>query len=304
MSEAAVLDSLEALVVDMPPSAERERLVAQARQESQIPLFILNTCQRLEIYGVNVSLPIHAPTRMYRNTDAFERLCRIATGLESRILGELEIMGQVREAYRNFHELAHRSHTHLDRLFQDIVALARKARRESGIDRNLTSLTGVSAREMIHRVPEGQPIAVIGSGSLATGVTRYLGKRGNSPVRVFSRCPEKAIQLAALAGGFGAGLDELAHLLRGVSGIICATAAPHPVLYPHHLDDTDQPITVIDLSAPPDCHEDVAGLERISYLGLSDIEERAQGNAEQRRACAEIAEQLIREGAREWSARH
>ena len=304
MSDAAILNDLEALVVDIPPSLERENLVSRVRRDSKAPVFVLNTCQRLEIYGHGLTLPTDAPATVYRQSEAFERLCRIAAGLESRILGELEILGQVRDAYRNFHELAGQTHTHMDRLFQDIVALARKARRESGIDKNLTSLSGVSAREMINRVPAGVPVAVIGSGSLAAGVTRYLGKRADSPVRVSSRCPEKAMQLAALAGGFGAGLDKLAPLLEGVGGIICATAAPHPVLYPHHLETTSRPLTIIDLSVPPDCHDDVTALDRVTYLSLADIEQQAQGNAEHRRESAQIAGQMIRQGAREWSTRH
>ena len=303
MSDPAILNDLEALVVDIPPSLERENLVNRVRRDSKAPIFVLNTCQRLEIYGHGLTLPLDAPATVYRQNEAFERLCRIAAGLESRILGELEILGQVREAYRQFHDLAGQSHTHIDRLFQDIVALARKARRESGIDKNLTSLSGVSAREMINRVPAGTPVAVVGAGSLAAGVTRYLGKRGDSPVRVSSRCPKKAMQLAALAGGFGAGLEELAHLLEGVGGIICATAAPHPVLYPQHLEKASKPLTIIDLSVPQDCHEDVPAMDHVTYLDLAAIEQQAQGNAEHRRACAEVAGQMIREGALEWSAR-
>ena len=297
------MTDLEAVVVDLPPSVEREQFVAEARAASRSPLFVLSTCQRLEIYGHGMVIPETAPQTRVRSAEAFERLCRIAAGLESRILGELEILGQVREAYRQFHDLAGQSHTHIDRLFQDIVALARKARRESGIDRNLTSLSGVSAREMINRVPAGTPVAVVGAGSLAAGVTRYLGKRGDSPVRVSSRCPKKAMQLAATAGGFGAGLDELTHLLEGVGGIICATAAPHPVLYPQHLEKTAARLTIIDLSVPADCHEDVPALGHVTYLNLAAIEEQAQGNAEHRRECARVAGQMIREGALEWSAR-
>lgn len=304
MSPAAVINELEAVMVNLPPSVERERLLECTRTASPSPLFVLNTCQRLEIYGRGIVLPDGTPSEILRRSDAFEHLCRIAAGLESRILGELEILGQVREAYRQFHDLAGQTHTHMDRLFQDIVALARKARRESGIDRNLTSLSGVSAREMIHRLPAGTPVAVIGAGSLAAGVTRYLGKRGDSPVRVSSRCPKKAMQLATLAGGFGAGLDDLTHLLEGVGGIICATAAPHPVLYPHHLQKAAAPLTIIDLSVPQDCHEDVTRLEHVTYLDLAAIERQAQGNAEHRRECALIAGRMIREGAREWSARH
>ena len=76
------------------------------------------------------------------------------------------------------------------------------------------------------------------------------------------------------------------------------------MLYPHHLETTSRPLTIIDLSVPPDCNDVVQALERVSYLSLADIEQQAQGNAEHRRESALIAGQMIREGAREWSARH
>ena len=90
-------------------------------------------------------------------------------------------------------------------------------------------------RELMSRLPETANVAVIGSGSVASSVIRYLGKRASFPIRVASRCPENAMQLAMEFGGFGTGLDQLAHLLNDVEGIITATAAPHAVLYGHHL---------------------------------------------------------------------
>jgi glutamyl-tRNA reductase len=279
-----------------------QRLAAIDRvREANQPYLILNTCQRLEIFGCQEpEIDAIHPSQQWEDAIAFERLARIAAGLESRILGELEILGQVRTAYKQFRSSYRLKACNLDRLFQDALALARKARRESGIDRNLTSLSALAARELMSRVPAGSPVAVVGSGSIASSVTRYLGKRGQHPVRVTSRCPDRAMTLAQQVGGFGGGLDNLHHLLDGVAGIITATAAPHPVLYPTHLEGVQQPLHIIDMGVPPDCHDQVIHAANVHYLGLDGIESKAQANTEERRQRAEIAAQIIRDGALAW----
>jgi glutamyl-tRNA reductase len=289
------------LELDAPP--QRETIVAQLRQSPE-PLLVLDTCQRLETFGFDI--PSIEPARVARtwsDRDAFERLARIAAGLESRIIGELEVIGQVRAAYRHFRETSGARESALDRIFQDAIALARYARRESGIDRKLTSLSGIAARTLLDRVPAGAHLAVLGAGSLAAATARYLTKRGNCPIRIASRCPQNAVTLAVQLGGFGVGLDDLAHLFHGVSGIVTATAAPHPLVYPRHLAEAARPLVIVDLGVPPDCHPDVASLPGVTYIGLADIEAQAQVNTDDRRRRAEIAARLIRDGAQAWIPR-
>lgn len=282
----------------------REGVVKSLRQSPQHPFLVLDTCQRLECFGLSIPAmdSVHV-AQQWQDREAFARLARIAAGLESRILGELEVIGQVRSAYRLFHEAGGRDLTSLDRIFQDALALARDARRRSGIDGNLTSLSGLAARELIDRVYGSAPLAVVGSGSLAGSVARYLTKRGSAPVRVASRCPENALSLAMEIGGFGAGLDELAHLFDGVAGIVTATAAPHPLVFAHHLARAARPLVVIDLGVPPDCSGDVPSLPGVTYIKLADIEAKAQINSAERRRRSEVAARLIEDGARAWSPR-
>lgn len=285
----------------MEAQEPQERLHAMDRLvASTQPALILNTCQRLEYYGMDE--PVAGELRVseqWKDVVAFERLARIAAGLESRLLGELEILGQVRSAYKDFRQRAGEDHTALDRIFQDALALARRARRISGIDRNLVSLSALAARAMLEKVPAGQPVAVVGSGTIAGSAARYLAKRELFPVRVTSRCPQHALDLALSVGGFSAGLDEMAYLLKDVSGVITATAAPHPVVYPHHIENTARPLHIIDLSVPPDCHPDVTHLPHVRYTNLEAIEQLAQASAAERQACAQTAAEIIRNAALE-----
>ena len=183
----------------------------------------------------------------------------------------------------------------LDRLFQDAVSLGRRARKDSGIDANLTSLGALAAREMVDRMGPNDPVAVVGSGSLASTVARYLGKRGKMPIRVASRCPDNALNLAMECGGFATSLDNLTHLLDDVAGLITATAAPHPILFPDHLEDTRKDLLLIDLGEPADCCKSVSNLDHVEYLDLLEIESRSQTNTEERQNCAVRAGELIRE---------
>jgi len=255
---------------------------------------VLSTCQRLETYGrMRPSVGRECIIQERTEEDAIRALARIASGLESRILGELEVMGQVRDAYKDFHQTFGQDDAALDRLFQKAIALARKARRESGIDTNLTGLAGLTARRIIETVPEDAPVTIVGSGSLAKGVARYLGKRSSLPVQVSSRCPENAMKLAMQVGGFSSGLDDLKPMLSEAQVIVTATAAPHPLVFNDHLPVLDTPRLVIDLGEPPDCALEVQSREDITYIGLLDIEAHSQSNTREREERAEIARKLI-----------
>lgn len=280
----------------------REEVVRGLRSRDTSVWMVLNTCQRLECYGRAVpDVPRARVARIWNGGEAFERLARIAAGLESRILGELEVLGQVREAYRIFRETGGADDPTLDRVFQEVLAVARKARRESRIDQTLISLSALAARELLARIPEGAPIAVIGSGSLASSVIRHLAERGRSPLRIAGRCPENALRLANEVRGFGAGMDDLAPMLEGVAGIIAATAAPHPVLYRRHIENAARPLAIVDLGVPPDCSADIPGAPGVDYLSLGEVEARAQVNLDERRRQADLAAAIVREGSGEWA---
>ncbi len=291
-----------AIRIDFDRPEDRASVLDALARRPGPPALVLDTCQRLEVYADDPpDLPGFRVQTLAADASAFERLARIAAGLESRILGELEILGQVRTAYRQFRE----SHdtSSLDRVFQDALALARKARRESGIDRQLISLGALAARTLLDRVPAGAPLAVVGAGDLAGSVARYLAKPGDAPVRIGSRCPDNALRLARRLGAFGAGLDDLHHLLDGAAGIITATAAPHPVLYLHHLDRAADDLVIVDMGVPADCAPEIAARPHTTYIPLETIEAQAHGNVEDRRRRADRAGRIIREGAQAWSRR-
>jgi glutamyl-tRNA reductase len=291
--------------IEIADPHQREEVVRALSRLAPHPVLVLNTCQRLECFGEEIPEdPRWRITARWDSKPAFERMARIAAGLESRIVGELEVLGQVRAAYRIFREATGGGAKILDRIFQDALALGREARRISEVDRNLTSLSALAARSLMNHLPATAPVAVVGAGSLAGSVARYLHKRGNHPVRVASRCPDNAFSLAMELGGFSSALDELDHLLDGVSGIISATAAPHALIFPHHIERAARPVIIVDLGEPPDCDIAVRSLPGVTYISLLEIERKAHINSEDRLKRAGIAAQIIRDGALAWTARN
>jgi len=290
--------------LEITEADSREAVVTALTRRPDRPMLVLNTCQRLECFGYEIPEdPRWRITARWEANEAFERMARIAAGLESRVIGELEVLGQVRTAYKLFREVTSGNSKALDRIFQDALSLGREARRQSEVDRNLTSLSALSARTLMKHIPETAPVAVVGTGSLASSVARYLNKRGNHPVRITSRCPLNAYLLASELGGFSSALDNLDHLFDGVAGIISATAAPHALIYPHHLEKAGRPLTIIDLGEPADCDVAVQQLPFVTYVSLLEIERKAHINTEDRLRRAEIAARIIRDGALAWSAR-
>ena len=296
----SMVASLIACDIRISEPTLRDETARRLRAECVHPVLVLNTCQRLETFGrvglLEKALEAEgiAECQLSCEQQMVRRLARIAAGLESRILGELEILGQVRQAYRDFSARFGKDDPKLDRLFQNALALARKARRESGIDRNVTGLAALTARKVMASVPENASVTIVGSGSLAKGVARYLGKRSKLPVRVSSRCPENAMKLAMEVGGFSSGLDELAPMLRDARVIVSATAAPHPLIFSEHVPEREGGRLIVDLGEPPDCAEDVQNRGDIEYVGLMDIEALAQTNTEDRRERAKLADEIIK----------
>lgn len=290
--------------LELTDKSKREEVVSALSRREENPVLVLDTCQRLECYGTNVSDDERwRIVSQHGAHEAFERIARIAAGLESRIIGELEVLGQVRTAYKAFRKTSNGSAKKLDRIFQDALALGREARRKSQVDQNLTSLSANAARTLMEHLPATAPVAVVGAGSLAASVARYLRDRGNHPIRVTSRCPDNALSLAMEVDGFSTGLDEIEDLFDGVAGVISATAAPHPLIYPKHLEKTKHPLMIIDLGEPADCDPSVAEHPDVSYVSLLEIEKKAHINTEDRLKRAEVAARIIRDGARAWTAR-
>lgn len=276
---------------------------------------VLSTCNRTEIYLVAAdpveaeslalgSLALQADTRptemaghLYslRQRGAAEHLFRVAAGLESMVIGEAEIQGQVRRA----HELAlveGASGPILNRVFHGAVAAAGRAREQTAIGRGGVSVPSVSveiARAAIGELADRTAV-VVGTGETATLLGRSLATRGARITFVANRHFDKASELAAAHGGRAARIDELPGLLAEAEVVVTATASPHHVIEPEDLAATGgRQLLLIDLAVPRDVAPECREVEGVSVRDIDDVQAVAERNAGGREAEARQVERIL-----------
>jgi glutamyl-tRNA reductase len=270
----------------------------------------VSTCNRTEIYLVAddavraESLALSAlsgqagigPTglapHLYSLTgsEAARHLFRVAAGLESMIVGEAEIQGQVRRA----HELAlveGGSGPILNRLFQGALAAGGRVREETGISRRGVSVPSVSIELAEHAVGDlrGRRALVVGTGETAALVGRALSTRGTSMFFVANRHYDKAAELASRFGGEAARLDQLAEHLAEADVVVSATNSPHHVIEVEDLafrDTMEQPgqLLLIDLAVPRDISPGCRDAQGVILHDVDDVQRQVERNAGVREA--------------------
>ena len=283
---------------------------------------ILSTCNRTELLGhvaENGNLEIGEtlkgflaaergmPTEeleryCYRLTDrqAVHHLFRVAASLDSRVLGEAQILGQVKEAY----QAALKVHTVgnvLDPLLRRALAVAKKVRTDTGVARNPVSVSyaAVTLARTIFEDLAGRRVLLIGAGKMAELAARHLVERGVAGVMVANRSHSRAVELAQTCAGEAVPFDRLLEHLERVDIVITSTAAPEPVL---RYDDMvrvirarkNRPIFLIDIALPRDVEGRVNTIDNVYLYDLDDLSGVVTANRVEREAEARRAEEIIR----------
>jgi glutamyl-tRNA reductase len=281
----------------------------------------VSTCNRTELYLV-VGDPVEAestvltmlsrqagirPTELtgaiyaHRNCDAARHLYRVVSGLESMIVGEAEIQGQVKRAY----ETALDQETVgplTNRLFHAALATGKRVRTETGIGEGQLSLPGAAvalAREQLSEL-SGRRVVIIGTGETSELTARALADNGVSPVFVANRRRDRAISLARRYRGSTVPLDELPEELLQADIVVAATASPHLLLEVRELTEVieareGRPMLLIDLAVPRDIDGACAQLDGVSLYDIDDLQAVANRNRRVRQAEARRAEGIVEE---------
>ncbi|MDZ4754629.1 MAG: hypothetical protein SGJ11_09035 [Phycisphaerae bacterium] len=233
---------------------------------------LLATCERFEAYVLADrpdqaarALPLNVPCCDFLSgTDAARHLLRVAAGLESRILGETHILGQVAAAAR-MAASAGSIHVHLARLAHHALRAGRRVRAETELGR----LSGSYVQSAV-RAASGTRIAVIGSGAMARETVLALCAADVRDVIVLARHAARADEMLGSMAKVVA-LTELRSVLPTLDAVILATSSPRAVIFATDIAARSNPLLLVDLGVPANVAEDVRTLRNVSVLSLADL---------------------------------
>jgi glutamyl-tRNA reductase len=224
----------------------------------------------------------------HHRIDAAKHLCRVVSGLDSMVLGETEIFGQTKDAYRQALDAGATAGV-LNRVFQRAFGIGKRVRTDTRIQEGATSVAGaaVELAEKIFGKLAGCRVIVIGAGEMSRQTAQALVSRGATTVFVTNRSYDKAAVLAQEMGGRAVHFDEWQGVLAGVDVVISSTSAPHPVVMPHHIESVRRvrkfrPLFLIDIAVPRDIDPACGEIEEV-YLYDIDTLEQLAGEARLRR---------------------
>ena len=285
---------------------------------------ILSTCNRVEIYAVMEPPEQEAAAQLRRflmeyhqwreplaeglychaDCRGLEHLFQVACGLDSMVLGETEILGQLKKAYDT--ALRHK-HTggRLNKIFQKAFNVAKRVRTETNIQRGSVSVASVAvelAEKIFSSLPD-HPVMVLGAGEAGEKTARALLSRGAQSILVSNRSHERAAALALELGGRAVHFEDWAAEFSGIDIVISGTAAPHYILDRARLEALmkarkNRPLLLIDIAVPRDIDPEVKFLENVFLYNIDDLQEIAGDYLRQRQDEIARCQAVIRDQAR------
>jgi glutamyl-tRNA reductase len=314
------------------PVALRERLALTERagkrflqelvgREEISEAVAISTCNRTEIYFVT-SDPVRAeaellgrlardadirPTELAsvvyspRNCDAARQLYRVTAGLDSMIVGEAEVQGQVKRAYEAALD-AGTTGPMTNRLFGAALQAGKRARSETGIGRERVSVSTVAvdlARSVVGDLAS-RSVVIIGAGETAELTARALADQGVRTVFVANRHADRARSLAERFGGEVGSLDSLPARLHDADIVVSSTSSPHPIVGADELAVVmaargGRPLVLIDIAVPRDIEHACGELEGVSVYDMDDLQAVVARNLQVREAERAKAEAVVEE---------
>jgi glutamyl-tRNA reductase len=290
---------------------------------------LLSTCNRTELYtgGLDVrgetnrllrlllkedarlhpdDLDRHVYTR--RGAEAAEHLLAVASGLDSMVVGETEILGQVKQALR-LAQAAGTTDGLLLPLFRSAVRTARRVHAETEIGRGRVSISSlaVAFAEKAFKDLPSRTIMLVGAGETAELALKSLMDRGARSILVINRSLKKAQDLASRCGGTAVPFDRLDAHLPLADIVISSTGAPHVVIKAAAIEQAaalrhGRPMLLIDIAVPRDIDPAASHVKGVHLHSIDDLQDIASRNLAKRRLEVDKAWAIIRQDAAKWAA--
>jgi glutamyl-tRNA reductase len=326
----APLEVRERFVVDAQASAAALRRLAAIGCTEAV---LLSTCNRTELYmrapGAQPDASVigarfltdhagmpetDADRYLYTLHDdgAVEHLFRVVASLDSMILGEAQIQGQVKAAYERAVETNNGDFVVgpvLARLFETALRVGGRVRSETKLGTGAASVPSASI-ELAHKIfgtLEGRRALVLGAGDMSKLTMECLRGAGVRDIMVANRTAERAQEVARRLDARPVTFDDVPALLREVDIVAAATSAPHAVITREVAETAlgagrRTPLLILDIALPRDVEREVGDLPNVFLYDIDDLSQVVEGTLERRRSEISLAEEIIRESAREFRA--
>ncbi|MGC1379686.1 MAG: glutamyl-tRNA reductase [Candidatus Baltobacteraceae bacterium] len=311
-----------------PPARMAEALVALRDYEAVREAVMLQTCGRLEIYAAlddyetgvgqiksflahfrhgTTGYDIESYLYTLLGRQAVDHLFRVCTGLDSMLIGEAEILGQVKDAYVAAGRAKSLGRT-LHRLFRDAIAAGKTARAQTEIGRASVSIAtaAVEAARVHLGTLEGKSILVVGAGKMGRAAVKRLRQEGAARVIVTNRSIARARELI-LDAGFGQAI-EMPELLDGLAVadvVVASTGASHFVLDEERVGAAmarrpERPLFIVDIAVPRDADPAVTNIPNVSLVDIDGLKSVVDERLEVRREAIPAVEEIIEEYAQRF----
>jgi glutamyl-tRNA reductase len=303
-----------AIASEALPEVTRQLLNAPGTEECMV----LSTCNRVEFvtchaesepnvlkfledhFGMDAA-SLHPHLYTYREREAVQHLFRVASSLDSMVVGEPQILGQVKESFAVAKSVG-AVHSSLDKLLRMAIVVARKVRTETQIGSSSVSIasTAVELAKRIFGSLEGKQVLLVGAGKMSELAARHLLQHGAAPILVANRTFERAVSLAQRYNGHPLRFDDLHANADKADIIITSTGSAEPIFLREHAQKMlhkrrNQPIFFVDIAVPRDVDPAVNKLDGVFLYDIDDLQSVASSNLATRSQEAEKAERIVAE---------
>ena len=273
-------------------TCNRVEVVAESPDERLIRDFI---CEFHQISHDSVSSHLYS----YRNVDAIRHVFRVTASLDSMVIGEPQILGQVKEAYRIAMD-AGTVGMHLSALMNRAFAVAKKVRSETGISQSAVSVS-YAAVELARKIfgdLSGKTVMIIGASKMGELAAKHLRRAGASSVLVTNRTFERAVELAKVFEGAAVPFEHFTDHMVGADIVITSTGAPHFIIGKNLAEQVihrrkNKPIFFIDIAVPRDIDPAVNEIDNAFLYDIDDLQQVIDANLKERLKEAMRAEQIV-----------
>jgi glutamyl-tRNA reductase len=312
--------------VSFAPETVVETLREAVNELEISEIAMLSTCNRTEIYVVGelsdqallnwlankkkISVEALQPCYYcYRNQEAVRHMICVASGLDSLVVGEPQIFGQIKSAYL-VAQKAETVATALNMTFQWAFAVAKRVRSETAIGKNPVSVAyaSVSLAEQIFADLQTAQVLLIGAGETVELVANYLRNKKIGRIMVANRTLERAQELAEDFSAEAILLAEIPDHLHRADIVISSTASQLPILGKGAVEEAlkrrmHKPIFMVDIAVPRDIEPQVEELDDVYLYTVDDLEEVIQDNIKARQTAADLAQEIVDQEVAKWSSK-